>query len=70
MDCCPVQSLLLMAHYYQDAQQLEREWNAHGLAVRIAYKIGLHSKAALAGLRQSELEALKRAWHGCVVLNQ
>ncbi|KAJ4855604.1 fungal specific transcription factor domain-containing protein [Trichoderma breve] len=65
-----VQSLLLMTHYNQGAQQPERAWNAHGLAVRTAYKIGLHSKAALADLMRSEMEALKRTWHGCVVLDR
>lgn len=58
-----------MTHYYQGAQQPVRVWNAHSLAVRTAYKIGLPSKAALAGLRQSEIEARKRTWHGCVVLD-
>ncbi|KKP02956.1 hypothetical protein THAR02_04933 [Trichoderma harzianum] len=52
------------------AQQPERAWNAHGLAVRTADKIGLHSKTALAGLRQSEMEARKRIWDGYVVLDR
>ncbi|KAM6480814.1 hypothetical protein HDV62DRAFT_104696 [Trichoderma sp. SZMC 28011] len=59
-----------MTHCYQGAQQSERAWNAHGFAIRTTHKIGLHSKAALAGLRQSDMEARKRAWHGCVALDR
>ncbi|KAK5704718.1 hypothetical protein LTR17_021632 [Elasticomyces elasticus] len=41
----------------------------HGLAVKAAYTVGLHSKEDYAGLSERQREARKRAWWGCVNLD-
>lgn len=45
-------------------------WLMHGLAVKAAYTVGLHSKEDYAGLSERRRETRKRAWWGCVNLDR
>ncbi|KIV85748.1 hypothetical protein PV11_01410 [Exophiala sideris] len=65
-----VQCLLLMAQYRQGTQRSDQAWNLHGLAVRAALQLGLHSQAASAGYSALESEVRKRVWFACVVLDR
>ncbi|OAL37349.1 hypothetical protein AYO20_03198 [Fonsecaea nubica] len=60
-----VQCLLLMAQYRQGTQRSDQAWNLHGLAVRAAIQLGLHSQTASSGLNLVEAEIRKRTWFGC-----
>ena len=42
----------------------------HGLAVKAAYTLGLHSKENFAGLSERQQETRKRVWWGCVNLDR
>ncbi|USP74127.1 hypothetical protein yc1106_01401 [Curvularia clavata] len=42
-----VQLLLLMSQYLQGSERSIETWNIHGLAVKAAYQLGLHSSKAL-----------------------
>ena len=65
-----VQCLLLMAQYRQGTQRSDQAWNLHGLAVRAAIQLGLHSRTASLGLSPLEAEIRKRTWFGCVILDR
>ncbi|KIW16954.1 hypothetical protein PV08_04145 [Exophiala spinifera] len=65
-----VQCLLLMAQYQQGTQRSDQAWNLHGLAVRAALQLGLHSRAASAGCSLLEAELRKRVWLACMVLDR
>ncbi|KAJ4153053.1 hypothetical protein LMH87_009561 [Akanthomyces muscarius] len=62
-----VQYLLLMSQYLQGAHEPLNTWMAHGLAVKSALAIGLHSRETLARLSLTEQEIRKRTWQGCVL---
>ncbi|OAR02365.1 hypothetical protein LLEC1_02448 [Akanthomyces lecanii] len=62
-----VQYLLLMSQYLQGAQEPLNTWMAHGLAVKSALALGLHSKESLARFSLTEQEIRKRTWQGCVL---
>ncbi|KAJ9502334.1 hypothetical protein H2202_002399 [Exophiala xenobiotica] len=65
-----VQCLLLMAQYRQGTQRSDQAWNLHGLAVRAALQLGLHSQAAAADCSLLEAEVRKRVWFACFVLDR
>lgn len=65
-----VQCLLLMAQYRQGTQRSDQAWNLHGIAVRAAIQLGLHSQSASAGLSVIEAEIRKRTWFGCMILDR
>ena len=65
-----VQCLLLMAQYRQGTQRSDQAWNLHGLAVRAAIQLGLHSRTASSGLSPVEAEIRKRTWFGCMILDR
>ncbi|KIX01785.1 uncharacterized protein Z518_09512 [Rhinocladiella mackenziei CBS 650.93] len=65
-----VQCLLLMAQYRQGTQRSDQAWSLHGLAVRAAIQLGLHSKSASSGLSSIEAEIRKRTWFGCMILDR
>lgn len=65
-----VQYLLLMSQYLQGTQKSVQTWNTHGLAVKAALSIGLHSKDAMARFTPLEQEMRKRTWFGCVLLDR
>ncbi|KAH7028898.1 fungal-specific transcription factor domain-containing protein [Microdochium trichocladiopsis] len=65
-----VQYLLLSTQYLQGTQHAVQTWTTHGLAVKTALSIGLHSKAASAKFPPIEREMRKRTWFGCIVLDR
>ncbi|KAG2414300.1 hypothetical protein HFD88_003491 [Aspergillus terreus] len=65
-----VQYLLLMGQYLQGTQKSVQAWTVHGLAVKAALQLGLHSRAASKAFSPLEQEIRKRTWYGCVVLDR
>ncbi|EUC39529.1 hypothetical protein COCMIDRAFT_111318, partial [Bipolaris oryzae ATCC 44560] len=59
-----VQLLLLMSQYLQGSERSVETWNIHGLAVKAAYQLGLHSSNALQQYPPREREFRKRTWYG------
>ncbi|RYN89330.1 hypothetical protein AA0119_g11409 [Alternaria tenuissima] len=65
-----VQLLLLMSQYLQGSERSIETWNIHGLAVKAAYQLGLHSSDAMQNHSAVEAEIRKRTWFGCVILDR
>ncbi|KAK0383890.1 hypothetical protein NLU13_7982 [Sarocladium strictum] len=65
-----VQYLLLGSQYLQGTQRAIQTWTTHGLAVKAALSIGLHSNAASRKFPPVEQEMRKRTWYGCVILDR
>ncbi|EED16269.1 conserved hypothetical protein [Talaromyces stipitatus ATCC 10500] len=65
-----VQYLLLMGQYLQGTQKSVQAWTMHGLTVKAALQLGLHSKDASKAFPPLEQEMRKRTWFGCVVLDR
>jgi hypothetical protein len=59
-----------MTHYLQGARKPAQAWATHGLAVKAAFSMGLHSTDRYESLSDHESEAQKRAWWGCVYLDR
>ncbi|KAJ9144077.1 Fungal specific transcription factor domain-containing protein [Pleurostoma richardsiae] len=65
-----VQVMLLMTQYLQGTQRSIKTWTIHGLAVKAALQLGLHSEEALTRLDPAERETRIRMWHGCIILDR
>ena len=65
-----VQYLLLASQYLQGTQKSSQTWTLHGLAVKGAYALGLHSNQASQRFSPLENEIRKRTWFGCVLLDR
>ncbi|KAL3483108.1 fungal-specific transcription factor domain-containing protein [Aspergillus germanicus] len=65
-----VQYLLLMGQYLQGTQKSVQAWTVHGLAVKAALQLGLHSKDASGAFSRLEKETRLRTWFGCVLLDR
>ncbi|KUJ16925.1 uncharacterized protein LY89DRAFT_707337 [Mollisia scopiformis] len=65
-----VQYLLLTSQYLQGTQRSVEAWTVHGLAVKGALQLGLHSTAAASRFSSLDQEFRKRTWFGCVVLDR
>ncbi|KAH8838744.1 hypothetical protein MCOR27_011348 [Pyricularia oryzae] len=65
-----VQFLLLMSQYLQGTDRSTQTWSVHGLAVKAAYHLGLHSQMELRRYTPIELEIRARTWYGCVILDR
>ncbi|KAK9799127.1 putative Transcription factor domain-containing protein [Seiridium cardinale] len=65
-----VQTMLLMSLYLQGTNRSVKTWNIHGLAVKAAFQLGLHSNDSSRNLSGVELETRNRTWYGCVVLDR
>ena len=65
-----VQFLLLMGQYLQGTQRSVETWTIHGLAVKAALQLGLHSSKASKHLSPLIQEYRKRTWYGCVILDR
>lgn len=59
-----------MGQYMQGTQKSVQAWTVHGLAVKAALQLGLHSKDASSIFSPQEKEIRKRTWYGCVVLDR
>lgn len=65
-----VQVMLLMTQYLQGTQRSIKTWAIHGLAVKGAFQLGLHSEQVLQRFGPLEREIRRRVWYGCVVLDR
>ncbi|KAL1884697.1 hypothetical protein Plec18167_002289 [Paecilomyces lecythidis] len=65
-----VQLLLLMSQYLQGTQRSVQTWSIHGLAVKAAFQLGLHSARASKSLSPLEQEIRRRTWYACVILDR
>ncbi|KAK5065097.1 hypothetical protein LTR84_000933 [Exophiala bonariae] len=62
-----VQFLLLIGSYLQSTQKSTQTWKMHGLAVRAAFQLGLHSRDLGRLFSPTEQEVRKRSWFGCII---
>lgn len=62
--------LLLTSMYLQGTDRSIATWNVHGVAVKAAYQLGLHSPDALRQYPPPEREIRKRVWFACVMLDR
>ncbi|KAL7908084.1 fungal-specific transcription factor domain-containing protein [Trichoderma velutinum] len=65
-----VQYLLLMTQFLQGTQRSAQTWNLHGLTVKAALQLGLHTSSSYTKFTPLEREIRKRTWYGCVVLDR
>ena len=65
-----VQYLLLASQYLQSTQKSSQTWMLHGLAVKGAFAIGLHSNQASQKYSALENEIRNRTFYGCVLLDR
>ncbi|KAL7917029.1 fungal-specific transcription factor domain-containing protein [Trichoderma austrokoningii] len=65
-----VQYLLLMTQFLQGTQRSAQTWNLHGLTVKAALQLGLHTSSSYTKFTPLEKEIRKRTWYGCVVLDR
>ncbi|RMZ38832.1 hypothetical protein CA14_003279 [Aspergillus flavus] len=65
-----VQFLLLLGQYLHGRHKPGQAWTVHTLAVKAAFKLGLHSQNALKDMPALTKEARKRTWYGCVMIDR
>ncbi|KAF4631594.1 hypothetical protein G7Y89_g6531 [Cudoniella acicularis] len=65
-----VQHLILASQYLQGTQRSVETWTIHGLTVKAALQLGLHSAAASSRFSLLDQEIRKRTWYACVVLDR
>ena len=65
-----VQYLLLASQYLQSTQKSSSTWTLHGLAVKGALALGLHSNQTSHQFSPLEAEIRKRTWYGCILLDR
>ncbi|KAI6853580.1 hypothetical protein KC365_g15891 [Hortaea werneckii] len=65
-----VQYLLILGQYLQGTQKSVRAWTVHGLAITIAFQLGLHSPKTNKEFPPLDSEIRKRVWFGCVLLDR
>ncbi|ROV90992.1 hypothetical protein VSDG_07661 [Cytospora chrysosperma] len=65
-----VQAMLLMSQYLQGTHRSVMTWNIHGLAVKAAFQLGLHTTASLKSHSPLERETRTRTWYACIILDR
>ncbi|OKL55356.1 hypothetical protein UA08_09423 [Talaromyces atroroseus] len=65
-----VQYLLLVSQYMQGTRSSIQTWATHGLAVKVALQLGLHSSETSKRFPPVEREIRKRTWFCCIVLDR
>ncbi|CAK7215094.1 hypothetical protein SBRCBS47491_002365 [Sporothrix bragantina] len=65
-----VQALLLISQFLQGTKRSVQTWSIHGLAVKSALQLGLHSEEFSKRLDPLDQEIRKRTWYGCVLLDR
>ncbi|XEV02970.1 hypothetical protein FSHL1_008257 [Fusarium sambucinum] len=65
-----VQYLLLTSQYLQGTRKSVQTWTIHGLAVKAAMSIGLHSRDIASKFNPVQQEIRKRTWFGCILLDR
>ena len=59
-----------MSQYLQGTEMSVQTWTIHGLCVKAALSLGLHSVEASRKFAPLEQEIRKRTWFGCIVLDR
>lgn len=59
-----------MTQFLQGTQRSAQTWNLHGLTVKAALQLGLHTSSSYTKFTSLEREIRKRTWYGCVVLDR
>lgn len=59
-----------MSQYLQGTERSIETWNLHGLAVKAAYQLGLHSPSSLKQYSPREREMRTRTWFACIMLDR
>lgn len=65
-----VQAMLLMSQYLQGTHRSTTTWNIHGLAVKAAFQLGLHTTSSSKIYSELEREIRLRTWYGCIMLDR
>ncbi|KAF4448973.1 hypothetical protein F53441_7623 [Fusarium austroafricanum] len=65
-----VQYLLLTTQYLQGTHRSVQTWTIHGLSVKAAMSIGLHSRDIASKFTPLQQEIRKRTWFGCILLDR
>ncbi|KAF2755031.1 hypothetical protein EJ05DRAFT_503342 [Pseudovirgaria hyperparasitica] len=65
-----VQFCLLASMYLQGSQKSIEAWTIHGLAVKAAFQLGLHSREASHKYTGMQRALRSRAWFGCVLVDR
>lgn len=65
-----IQCFLLMSQYRQGTQYFDSVWDLHGMALKTAWHLGLHSKTSSSSISASEAETRKRTFFGCLLLDR
>lgn len=66
----PVQAMLLLSQYLQGTHRSTTTWNVHGLAVKAAFQLGLHSTSYSKNYSTLDKEMRLRTWYGCIILDR
>lgn len=70
IDFLLVQAMLLMSQYLQGTHRSTTTWNIHGLAVKAAFQLGLHTTSSSSYQSPLDREMRLRTWYGCIVLDR
>lgn len=62
--------MLLMSQYLQGTHRPTTTWNIHGLAVKAAFQLGLHTTSSSKNQSSLDKEIRLRTWYGCIVLDR
>jgi hypothetical protein len=65
-----VQYFLILGQYLQGTQKSVQAWTVHGLAITMAFQLGLHSPRTNRDFSPVESEIRKRVWYGCILLDR
>ncbi|KAK7211504.1 hypothetical protein V2G26_018682 [Clonostachys chloroleuca] len=65
-----VQVMILITQYLQGTQRSIKTWAIHGLAVKMAFQLGLQSEQVLDRFDPLERETRIRTWYGCAALDR
>ncbi|EXL40433.1 hypothetical protein FOCG_17055 [Fusarium oxysporum f. sp. radicis-lycopersici 26381] len=60
-----IQALLLMTYWYETPDDQKGTWHWMGMAISLAYTIGLHRNAGLTSMTPAKQKLRKRIWWSC-----
>ncbi|GAW23679.1 hypothetical protein ANO14919_132540 [Xylariales sp. No.14919] len=65
-----VQYLLILGQYLRGTKKSVQAWTLYGLAITVAFQLGLQSPKINRGFRPLECEIRNRVWFGCILLDR
>ncbi|KAI0410908.1 fungal-specific transcription factor domain-containing protein [Xylaria grammica] len=65
-----VQYLLILGQYLRGTKKSVQTWTLYGLAITVAFQLGLQSPKTNRGFRPLECEIRNRVWFGCILLDR